>query len=236
MAAIIRQDIIKYITDRPGELVSKQDIMDAGGWTATQVTHSVLKVQQTTTLGAEIETVVRGNAWRYVPRNGTTANATTVQSAADLSLPVTTLIRQFFIANAHKVVTVEQLVAYTRKRIDQVKVGVNNMRNIASNADVSAHVHVVVHGQMWRFEPPPNWRPGVGIRPITTGRPSTAQTYVPPVVEQTSNGRVTVPDVTLDDQGRVFEEVGQLRDGRIVIRDQNGDMYAATPIRSTQEQ
>lgn len=238
--ATIRQDVVKYITDRPGKVVTKDEIMMVGSWTASQVTHAILQTQRSTTIGSEIETVVRGNAWRYVPRSVAPTTGT-VRPAPNLDLPVTTLIRQFLIDHAYEVVTVEQLVAYTGRRIDQVKVGVNNMRSIASNADVTAHVKVVVHGQMWRFEPPTDWRPGSGVRPSTSGRPSTATaTYVLPNVddddETPPNGHVVATNDGDADQGRVFEEVGSLRDGRILIRDQHGDVYAATPIHSSQEQ
>lgn len=242
MSKAIRQDIIKYVTDRPHQVINKTEIMEAGGWTAQQVTHAILRLQRSTSIGDEVETLVRGNSWRYVPRHPVRP-IQQVARASDTSLPVTTLIRQFFVAHPHTNVTVDQLVAYTGRRLDQVKVGVNNLRNIAANADVTAHISVVVNGQMWRFDPPDDWRPGRGVRPTTMGRRSSVETIrshetahntpqvpVEPAASSPSiNGHAVRP--TDADEGRMFEELGLLRDGRIVIRDQNGEMYTATPMK-----
>lgn len=235
MSKAIRQDIIKYVTDRPHQVINKTEIMEAGGWTAQQVTHAILRLQRSTSMGDEVETIVRGNSWRYTPRH-TTQPVEQVAQADDTSLPVTTLIRQFFVAHPYTNVTADQLVAYTGRRLDQVKVGVNNLRNIAANADVTAHISVVVSGQMWRFDPPEGWQPGRGVRPTTMGRRSTVE-RIRPLESVPVQPAASLPSVnghavrTTDaDEGRVFEELGSLRDGRLLIRDQHGDMYTATPM------
>lgn len=246
--AAIRQDIIQYVTDRPGQVVTKDDIMAHGGWSASQVTSAIRTAQSDSPIGDEIETIVRGNAWRFVPRRPITAATTGDSIASNPTLPLTTLIREYLVDNPRRVVSLDELVRYTGREPYQVQVGVNNMRRIASNADVASYLDVVTHGRLWRFNPPTNWQPGrqpshrptatTSTRPVTTspttGRPTAAVPATAVVVEPPSspNGQVATADEDGDGDGnvRVFEEVGSLRDGRLVIRDQDGNMYAAVPM------
>jgi len=220
--AIYRQNIIKYITDRPGQVVYRQDIENDLDLGATQVTAAILYVQKESPIGAEIETVMRGNAWRYTPSQPLVSS--NGESAADPSQPLVSLIRQYLIERPHTPVTVDDLVAYTGRRPDQIKVGVNNMKHIKSNGNFTPYVVTLIQGQMWRFDPPPNWHPYRS--PVAT--PSSIPT---PPVTPVRQSRKTVPasvDPSTDDV-RLFEEVGTAGD-TIIIRDGDNNMYRATPL------
>lgn len=223
MAAAVRQNVIKYITDRPGEVVLKNEIMQALNLDAGQVTAAVLAVQRGTVLADELHTVVRGNAWRYVPRSTASEVMAVAPLKANSDLPVTSLLRQYFVNHPHEVVTLDQLVAFTDRRPEQVKSGITNMRYIRHHDDVTPHVHTVVGGRMWRFSPPDDR----AATPDPTTTTTTTTTSRPVVEPATPNGQVVNVESS---GGRVFEEVGELRDGRLVIQDQDGNTYAATPL------
>jgi hypothetical protein len=236
VATSIRQDVIQHILDRPHEVVTKEAIMAAGNWTAEQVTAAVLAVQRTSPIGAEIETIVRGNSWRYVPKVPVpTVRSTDVRQAEvadDTKRPLTELIREYLMDHPNVVVSVTSLSEYTGRDPFQVKVGINNFRNSAAHKDVSAYVKTVVGGQLWRYEPPLRQSPRTASRSWQPRRPVTQpQLPLDPAepVPQTVNGdAVTVTDE--DGSVQVFEEVGKTADGRYVIRDEHGNMYTATKI------
>jgi hypothetical protein len=246
----IRQDIIQYFANHPNDVVTREDIVRAydGTWSERQVRDTIRRVQIDSPIGQEIQTLVAGSTWRFVPQNlvaRTSAPSSTsvVAPAANRDLPLTTLIREYVVGHAHAVVSLEDLVAYTGRTPHQVQVGVNNMRRIASNTDVTSYLTTEAHGRLWRFNPPADWRPG--YRPnrsvsaptsvLTSPSPSSSplpRTTGPTDDEPTAspNGQVIDRDA-IDGAGtRLFEEVGNLRDGRLVISDQDGNMYTATPM------
>jgi hypothetical protein len=148
------------------------------------------------------------------------------------------------IEHAHRVVSLEDLVAYTGRTPQQVQVGVNNMRHIASNADVAPYLEIQAHGKLWRFNPPADWRPGrrpsrsVPVPTPVLTSPSPSSTSLPTTTVPTDAVPTAPPtERVIDDndsvdgvETRLFEEVGKLRDGRLVISDQDGNMYTATPM------
>lgn len=217
MAAAVRQNVIKYITDRPGEVVLKDEIMKALNLEAGQVTAAVLAVQRGTVLADELHTVVRGNAWRYVPRSSSGEVTVAAPLKADPNLPLTSILREYLVNHPHEVVTLDQLVAFTDRKPEQVRSGITNMRYIRHHDDVTPHVHAVVGGRMWMYSPPDD-------RATTPDPTPPTQTVVEPGAR---NGQVVNVEAS---GGRVFEEVGELRDGRLVIQDQDGNTYAATPL------
>lgn len=233
---VFRQDIVKYVTDRPGQVVYRTDIMEAGGFTASQVTTVMLRIQNSSPLGAEIQTVVRGNAWRYVPRQpvaDASSNGRVV--APNLSLPLTTLIREYFVSHPNTVVWVTELARYTDKTERQVQVGVNNMINSTPHHDIKPYVKKVIQGQAWRFDPPPDWRPGQ-VRPSSAVVATTVTRSTRPTstVDQSTVKPSTVAVTDSDDRDRdgdvrLFEEVGTAGDA-IIIRDDDGVLYRATRL------
>lgn len=62
-----RTEVIRYLTDRPGQVVYRQDVATDVGVTADQVQSCVYNVIRNSPIGANIEVVIGGNAWRYVP-------------------------------------------------------------------------------------------------------------------------------------------------------------------------
>jgi hypothetical protein len=251
VAGSIRQDVIQFITDRPNEVITRNDIVKGcdGRWNERQVRDAVRRVQTESPIGQEIQTLVQGSTWRFVPRiTGVPSTpipvpTPVVRPATNQDLPLTTLIREYLVDHAHALVSLEDLVAYTGRAPHQVQVGVNNMRRIASNGDVTTYLEIEAHGRLWRFNPPADWRPGRqpnrrSSTPVPSS-PSSAASVRPTVatasvVEPTASPTERAVDVTsLSGNGtRLFEEVGELRDGRVVISDQDGNMYTATPIKT----
>jgi hypothetical protein len=225
--AIYRQNIIKYLTDRPGEVVYRKDIENDLELGPTQVTAAILYVQKESPIGREIETVMRGNAWRFTPNRPIVKSTGDGDRDVDVELPLVTLIRQYMLAHPHAPITVNDLVQYTGREPHQVKVGVNNMRRIKANSDFEPYVITIIQGQMWRFEPPPGWRP-YGVSAPT----STTTTTVPARQPRSTDAVPPSIDASTDDQVdgvRRFEEVGTAGN-TIIIRDGDGNMYRATPL------
>lgn len=216
--SVIRPKILRYITDHPGAVVYKDEIMDALGLQSTQVTAAVRGIQQESPIGSEIETVQHGNAWRYMPNRPITSPRT--ERAADVARPLTTILREYFVAHPYTVIHVDQLVRYSGRTESQVRVGVNNMRT--GHADIRPYVIKLVDGQSYQYNPPNTFVSSTTV-PTTSVQP-TSRTPVAtpiPVDHATGDGSTST---------RLFEEVGQIDDD-VLIRDSNGALYRATPLR-----
>lgn len=92
--ATFRTDVIRYLTDRPGQVVYRSDIAADVGIDVNQVQQCIYNLIKNRPIGNEIEVVVAGNAWRYVPRAVTTSPETTDQpvNGATRSVPATTTV------------------------------------------------------------------------------------------------------------------------------------------------
>ncbi len=233
MAKVIRHNIIRYLTDRPGEVVYRDFIMNEGGFTESQVRESIRAVQQSgTKLGKEIETVVAGNAWQYVPNVQRTVPASaTMSTNNNLGVPLTQLLRRYLIDRPNVDVDLDELIQFTGRTEAQVKVGVNNLRN--GHIDMRQTIVIVESGRCWRYEPArrrqSSSRIPIPVRSVRAPRPVPPP---PPVVQPASSTTLDAAELTEPvDSPRLFEEVGSLDDGSFVIRDDEGDLYRATPLR-----
>lgn len=234
--SINRHNVLRHLTDRPGQVVYKNEIMEELNLTASQVTAAVLGLQRSSAIGSEIETLVQGNAWRYRPTS-TTATTTSptnvptvngsppVQRTSKLGTPLTRLIYEYLLDNPNKVVYVSDLMEHTGRSEAQVKVGVSNMRNSYTN--IRPFVRTEIAGQAWRYTPPstvpvasayPPVPPIKSSRPITPAR--TPASTEPTLFDATN----AEPGTTL-----MFEEVGRTGD-KIVIRGDDGQLYHATRL------
>lgn len=231
MARIIRHNVIRYLTDRPGEVVYRDFIMEKGGFTESQVRESVRAVQQGgTQLGKEIETIVAGNAWRYVPSVKPAVPAsTTMTTDNNLGVPLTQLLRRYLTDRPNVDVDLDELIDFTGRTEAQVKVGVNNLRN--GHLDMGQTIVIVESGRRWRYEPgqrQQSARTVVPVRSIRAPRVVSPPPPPPPVAQPTLDTAEFAEPV---DSPRLFEEVGSLGDGSFVIRGDEGDLYRATPLR-----
>lgn len=223
---IIKHRIIKYITDRPGQVVYRADIMEDGGFTANQVSSAILRTQQDSPIGGEIQTIVPGNAWRYVPNSSTSTGRT---GGADLSRPLVKLLREYFEQRPGQVIGVEELVEATGRTEAQVKVGMNNARS--NHLGFRTNLEVIVSGNMWRYGIPTSTATDaptapVASPPVTSARPPASPVAIEPVTAPIRSTNAT------DGSARLFEEVGTTGDGSqvFIIRDGDGVLYRATPL------
>jgi hypothetical protein len=235
VAKIIRHNVIKYLTDRPGEVVYRDFIVENGGFTASQVRESIRAVQQSQTqLGKEIETVVAGNAWRFVPSVQQSTPASTIMTTDNnLGVPLTQLIRRYLTDRPNVDVDLDELIDFTGRTEAQVKVGVNNVRN--AHIEMRQTIVIVESGRCWRYEPArrrQSSRTPVPIRAIRAPRPVPPPPPSPVTQPTTNSVAVSAADLTEPvDSPRLFEEVGSLDDDSFVIRGDEGDLYRATPLR-----
>jgi hypothetical protein len=221
--SVIRHKIAKYLTDRPGQMVTKDAIMEDGGWDARQVTAAILTLQQESPIGPEIETIVKGNMWRYLPKVPIPTRSSTADGG-QRNRPLTALLYEYLTSHPGVVVYVDTLVEYTGRTPEQIKVGVNNM--LQNRPHMKPLVDKVIQGQAWRYTPDgrvnsrrPSQRPTV---PVNVPVPSTVTSASTTAEPATSND-----DIRTSTSPRMFEEVGELPDGDLVIRDDDGIMYRA---------
>lgn len=228
----LRQQVLKYVTDRPGSIVFKNDIMADLDLKSQQVTMTMLALQRSTPVGADIETVVTGNAWCYKPKSSTETGggSASVSMAANgvahynLTRPLTTLIREHFLRNPNRIIHVDELVQLTGRTAQQVRVGYNNVR--INSPHLRHLIKPVVRGHSWIYEPSPG-----ASAPSSPTRPAT----VPAAVDSTSTVTTDSDDGDEPTDARLFEEIGRTLDGKIIIQDNDGELYHATKLRRDQE-
>lgn len=231
--AVIRQDIIKEITDRPGDVVYRSEIAESTGYSEAQVSAAVLAIQKSSPIGVEVESVVRGRAWRYTPRRPRSTSSDTTRVARDTTLPLTTLIREYLIDKAGTTVWASELATYTGRDEYQIKVGVNNMRRIRSNEDVAPYVTTMVPGQAWQFDPPHGWRAGLR-RPVVMSPVASTSTTQPATDVATSTPVAVTSSAAADDEPSndsvlIFELVGRTDDA-IIVKDDTDALYRVTRL------
>lgn len=223
--SVIRPKVLRYITERAGNVVYKDEIMEALDLKSTQVTSSVRGIQLESPIGSEIETVQHGNAWRFRP-NRPTAPVTNGHRAVDLERPLTTILKEYFVTHPYAIVHIDQLVEYSGRTEAQVRVGINNMKN--GHADIRPYVTRVLDGQAYRYDPPdPSNAPPVLVVPGPTP-PLTSMTSTPtPPVRRPVTPVATPGD---DTSSRLFEEIGRTDDAIIIRDSDDGALYRATPL------
>jgi hypothetical protein len=222
----MRSTILRYIMDRPGQVVYKDDVMDALNLDATQVSSCVLALQRTSSLQGEIEVVVRGNAWRYWPRKPTSSSPSSSSSTDDVTTvvkprsrtnPLTQQLRDYFVDHPNEVITVKMLMDYTGRTARQIEIGINNLRYTA--AYVRRLITVVEPHLRWVYRPLDNVINGTSDDDADGESEHDKSSTLP-----SSLKRIDPSDV------RLFEEVGTIDDDVIVIRDDGGNLYRATPL------
>lgn len=217
--SVIRPKVLRYLTERPGSIIYKDEMMDALRLEPGQVTAAVRGIQRESPIGSEIETVQHGNAWRYLPNRPIVPSVD--RRAIDVTRPLTLLLKEYFLTHPHTVVHIDQLVTYTGRTEEQVRVGVNNMRT--GHPDVRPYVHKLLDGQSYRYSPP-------DAIP-TPPRPAT--TVPTPVASPPRPTSVPTTKTPVDDgtSGRLFEEIGRI-DGDVIVRDSDdGALYRVLPLR-----
>lgn len=226
---IIRHKVLRYIADRPHQVILKQDIMRDCDLAASQVTACVLGIQSTSSIGDEIETLTRGNAWRYTPKASPSQPGRATSSRHDRRRPLTHQLREYFLANPGRVIFLDELVAYTGATEVQVKVGVNNMRNGHRNMRYSVKTEAA--GSAWRYlpvevatQPDPS---STSVPTTATTTTTTTTTPPPPPPDDVDDALVVVDDAR---SARIFEEVGTIGNA-VIIRDVNGVLFRAVRMK-----
>lgn len=232
----IRHRVARYLTDRPGSVVYRDDLVNDTGLTAKQVTSSIRALQQRSPLGAEVQTVVTGNAWRYVPLptapvTQSTSPSPSLPSSSDVapvtyglngdgppirrrrsdgSKPLTWRLRDYLVSRPHVTVHCDELARELNVTEYQVQIGINNMRR--GHLDIRPHIEIITQGRSWRYTPSST----LNVESVTTTRDVGAS-----------------PESTFDasdESPRLFEEVGTTADGDIIIRDDDGVLYHTTKM------
>lgn len=229
--SVYRHKILQYITDRPNQVVTKDELV-RHGYAPNQVTAAVLSIQKSSPIGPEIQTIVQGNAWRYVPAVPTVNNG--ASPSANLRTPLTTLLHDYFTSHPGVITSIETLMQLTGRTEAQVRVGVNNM--LQGRPHMKQHLQKVVNGQVWRYVGPrgdanvaPTGRvdrPAVPVASITSDVTSSPSPVLPLPLDA-----LIEDDDEEDGAADLFERVGRLPDGRIIIKDDVGNLYHATPLR-----
>lgn len=120
-------------------------------------------------------------------------------------VPVRAKLVEFWMNNPRKPVNVDKIAEAIGMTREQVQVGMNNMM---SN-NVLPGIRRIVAGHTWSYEPE-----SVPERPAESTRTQTPAS--------TPRRRRGAP--------RTFEEVGETRDGALIIKGSNGALYRAEEL------
>lgn len=234
---IYRDRVLKCITDKPGSVVYRDDIAQQTDLTEDQVMGcmgSFLR-ESNNPLSKDIEVVVSGRAWRYVPnpRVRRAVNAVTGSGNARIAraieegrpLPLTYRIREYFAANERRVVYLDELhhamnIPEAPVTEDQVRVGISNAR--MNHPTFRKQLSIVTAGKAWMFTSndttAANEPSGTDVAPALPST-TTAPASSPSPVSSPS------PKSDVDEQMLLLEYLGKTDDGGGLYRDENKNLY-----------
>lgn len=198
--------VMKYLTDRPGAVIYKDEIMQDLELEAQQVTSVMGRVVRDSGISEEIDVIVAGNAWRW---RSTTPRVQNNGVPIPSGTPLTHRIRSYFVERPGQIIALETIVDDLDEDENRVRVAINNARQ--NNHVFRSQLEIVVGARMWRYNPP--------IQPNT-------RTVTVPLTN--NRGRVAQTRSTDNETGRLFEEVGKTDENTIIIRDDDGVLYKAT--------
>lgn len=79
---VIAEKLLRYITDRPGVVLHKNDIAAELGLTPKQVSDNMYRLRERSGIGDDIQVCIRAASWRYMPsRNGVASVARSTDKA-----------------------------------------------------------------------------------------------------------------------------------------------------------
>ena len=241
---VYRDRVLKVITDRPGDVVFRDDIADAiPELSGDQISAAVqrIKADPRGTIGKDIEVVVQARAWRYVP-NSKIRQAARAGKPALVTLsgegrrvkgtPLTTAIRTYFVMNPnrpifmdelHEMMTVEGEVLDREK----LRVGVANARQ--HQQVFRSNLVVVVPGNAWQYVPPADNEANVVKPPPTV---VDLLTKPAPVAATPVPARPMTPSKPAEQtELMMVEKMGQLNDGTLLVRDTTDkSLYRLSPM------
>lgn len=234
MALVKRHLVLKYITDRPGQVLHKRDIAADLDLTDVQVAQFVRAIQNESPIGRDVVTEVHGNAWRYVPsptNPPVTASANgRPTSNPNLNRPLTVLLREYILSRPRTVVQLEELIEFTGRTAQQVRVGLNNVR--ITSPHLRDQILPVVRGQAWVYQPRDEQHAPPAVEPSTSRAPTSVRRPVATSSAVTLDGDEDDDDDGDDDAvAQLFETIGSTPDGKIIIQDSDGELYYATRIK-----
>lgn len=239
---IYRDRVLKCITEKPGMVVYRDDIVQQTELTDDQVMGcmSQLLRDNDNPLSKDIEIVVNGRAWRYVP-NQRVQRAVRAVSKVDpriakaiaegRPLPLTHRIREYFAANERRVVYMDELhkavnVADAPVTEEQVRVGVANAR--IHNGEFRKRLTIVTPGKAWIYDENGSVASSAVLPPSTTAAPVNVPSS-PAVPSSTSPS--PSPSSKRDNAGAdenemlLLEFLGHTSDGGSLYRDDNKTVY-----------
>lgn len=218
--------ILRVLTDKPGQVVYRDEIVEVTGLTKEQVSNAIARLKRTgkSDVGEDIKVVITGQAWRYVPNRVVTSAVRAVTNPRNLSennervTPLTQSLRNYFEANPHRVIYLSELcdaMSTTDVPMDgrKVYVGINNAK--LTKSTFKDRLHTIVSGQAWQYTPDESAASASTHSP----EPTVAQSQPEPTtqVHKKSNDN--------DENLMIFERIAKLEGGDLLVRDENQTLY-----------
>jgi hypothetical protein len=247
-SAHIWKHVLKALQESSGIVSNEflaQRVNEAGETTLTsaQVTTAMYTILSKPEIARNIDVVWSGRSWQY---NGSAKGKKKagVEPHENVSSSIRSSVLRYFAGRPGDLVFVDDVVndlGFTRK---QVQSAVYNL--VQQNSNVKNDFEVVQQGHSWRYIP---------NRAATNGQVTESPTKIPALalsVAAEPMVKAHVPDIPPAQSaevryaarlpeakpepapkstgGRVFEEVDELKDGALLIRDSDNKLYRATEI------
>lgn len=229
------------------ELLAQLASTDEREITPIQASQAMLTVMRQPNVKPHIEVLLAGSAWRYraeVPGVAKTSKAakstkTTTSEVTEVSVPIRGSVLRHFTQKPGQTLFVDDIaddLGFTKK---QVQSAVWHL--LKENEATKSDFVVVQPSYAWRYVPnraETNGRvtPELTAAPASTHTPNAIAAYTPEAVTTTLPVSSEVPSIpkpaaAVATSGRLFEEVGQLTDGAILVKEaESSVIYRATPL------
>lgn len=240
-------EVLQKLTDQPGMVVYRSTIAEDLNLTQEQVSAVIarLKNANDNPISKEIEIVIPGQAWRYIPstRVRTAARAVHKPLPPTRSItepkkrgrkvnrtPLTDSIRRYFRDNPSRIIyapELQEMMSTDDEQLDiqQIRVGVTN----AQQHDLKFREELVTisPGRAWRYDPPD----APPLNPNTEYVPERASAAVAVTAPVTPVNDAPTPIKTGDDDSLLLlEKVGETDDGSLIVRDGDKKLFRLTRI------
>lgn len=233
--------VLKSLMDNQGKITSKELLAqlasdDEREITPIQASNAMQTILRRPGMGAKIEVLWAGNAWRYVgDADDTPVVESKPKSETKVSAPIRGSVLRYFTQHPGETLFLDDVAAelgFTRKQVQ------NAMWSLLNENDVTRKDFTVIQpAYAWKYrevKAEMNGHAPAAIErvPAQSYTPEAVATTVTtsPVVSNTPAAApvaVAVATVT----GRLFEEIAQLPNDDVLVKEsETGTIYRATPL------
>jgi hypothetical protein len=256
----IWKSVLAALVSNAGNVTSKELLAELVSTDERQVTpvqaaHAMLTVMRQPNISGKIETLWKGNAWKYRadPEAAAKSSKTTPEEHKPVSAPIRGSVLRYFAQRPGVTLfrdDIAQDLGFTVKQVQSAIWGLLN-----ENPSTKDDFVVIQSSYAWQYvpnrkakaqqQPAPEVTPAPEVKPQENGRVTPAltgapaQAYTHQVATAHLPGVPSIPQVqpepapaaVVTKSGRLFEEIGQTTEGAVLVKEsESGTIYRATPL------